>query len=113
MATKTIVRRVYLKAKRRHHARGFTVPAAVIGGLLPATGALITAAKSGGMGGVVQWSSILTTGYDPADGQWKPRIALEKLYLPLAAGVLVHKFVGGKLGVNRMLANAGVPFIRL
>lgn len=103
MATKAIARR---------RSQGMTIPVAVIGGLLPAAGALIEANRSGGMGGVLQWSSILTTGYDPADGSWKPGIAFRKLYGPLALGFVVHK-LAGRLGINRALGRAGVPLIRI
>lgn len=33
--------------------------------------------------------------------------------LPLIIGLLVHKFVGGTLGANRMLGRAKVPIIRI
>ena len=33
--------------------------------------------------------------------------------LPLVIGLLVHKFVGGSLGLNRMLGRAKVPLLRL
>jgi len=53
------------------------------------------------------------TGYDPDTGLW----SIEHLkygILPLAAGLLVHKFVGGwPLNANKMLAAAGVPYIRI
>jgi len=32
--------------------------------------------------------------------------------IPLVAGLMAHK-VAGKLGLNRMLANAGIPYIRI
>jgi len=46
------------------------------------------------------------------DGTLDP-MGLVNGMLPIVAGALVHKYVGGKLGVNRMLGNAGVPVIRL
>jgi len=33
--------------------------------------------------------------------------------LPPVMGLIVHKVVGGKLGLNRMLAQSNVPFIRI
>jgi len=33
--------------------------------------------------------------------------------LPIILGLLIHKFIGGTLGVNRMLGRAKVPLLRL
>ena len=52
-------------------------------------------------------------GYNAPRGYFDPSLMKHGL-LPLIAGVLVHKFVGGApLNVNRSLANAGVPIIRI
>ena len=55
------------------------------------------------------------TGYDPTmNNTFQSAITgLSRGVLPLVAGALVHKFVGGTLGVNRALARAKVPFVRL
>lgn len=49
---------------------------------------------------------------------WHPRFGfhvnfIKKGFVPLVLGLLVHKVVGGTLGVNRALGRAGVPFIRI
>lgn len=52
------------------------------------------------------------TGYHPAVG-FNPDF-LKYGLIPLVVGGLVHKFVGGApLNVNRSLANAGVPILRI
>jgi hypothetical protein len=60
----------------------------------------------------MQHASMMTTGYDPTDGKIKFGYAIQKLYGPLAIGFAAHT-IASKLGVNRMLARAGVPFIRI
>ena len=53
------------------------------------------------------------TGVDPRTGRFN-FMDLSHGLLPLVGGMLVHKFVGGPpLNVNRMLAAAKVPFIRI
>lgn len=53
------------------------------------------------------------TGYNMDSGVWQPE-GLKYGALPLIAGLLVHKFVGGApLNANRTLANAGVPLLRI
>lgn len=109
--TRTIVR--YRAAKAKHHKKaGMTIPLAVVGGLVPMGADLVSAYKVGGAEAALGHVSLCTTGYDPADGKWKPSFAMQKLYGPLFLGMMVHK-LAGRLGVNRMLAGAGVPLLRV
>ena len=73
---------------------------------------LVSAYKVGGAEAAIGHVSLCTTGYDPADGKWKPSFALQKLYGPLFLGMVVHK-AASKVGINRMLAKAGVPLFRI
>lgn len=100
------------KKATRRGGKGFTLPVALLAGLAPALGQEISAYKSGGFGGVLQWTSLLTTGYDPADNQWKPGVAMQYFYGPLAVGYVAHK-LASRLGINRALGQAGVPIFRL
>jgi len=53
------------------------------------------------------------TGYNAIEGQFQWGM-LKRGLLPLVIGCLVHKFVGGPpLNLNRTLAAANVPFIRI
>lgn len=53
------------------------------------------------------------TGYSGRAGRFDVNWLMQGL-MPLVIGGLVHKFVGGApLNLNRMLAQAGVPFIRI
>lgn len=52
-------------------------------------------------------------GFNVTTGQFEPE-GLKKGLLPLIAGALIHKFVGGApLNVNKSLAAAGVPILRI
>lgn len=99
------------KARRRHSA-GMTIPLAVVAGFGPIISHTWTGFQTGGVAGALNDLSAYTTGYVPADNQWKPAHMLEGLG-PVIAGIMVHKIVGGKLGVNRMLSSAGIPLVRL
>jgi len=98
--------------KRRRSKGGFTLPLAVVGGLVPAGADIHSAYKIGGAEAALGHVSLVTTGYDPADGAWKPAFAFQKLYGPLFVGFMVHK-LAAQLGINRALGRAGVPFVRI
>jgi hypothetical protein len=57
------------------------------------------------------------TGFDlnnQAGGGWKPELGMLSIGLgPIVAGLLLHKFVGGSLGVNRALGRANIPLLRI
>jgi hypothetical protein len=104
-------RTMYVRRVGRRAAK-MTIPLAVVGGLVPMGADLILAYKVGGVEATLGHVSLCTTGYDPADGQWKPMFAVKKLYGPLLLGTAVHKLAGA-LGINRMLARMKVPFLRI
>lgn len=112
MATRTITR-YRSRPKARHHRRGgMTIPVSLIGGLMPMAADIISATRVGGMEAALGHVSLCTTGYDPADGKWKPGFALQKLYGPMFVAMMVHK-LAGRLGINRMLGKARVPLFRI
>jgi hypothetical protein len=113
MADKTIVKyRNPPKPKHRGHKAGMTIPLAIVGGLTPMLSDIMLAYHVGGGEAALGHVSLCTTGYDPADGKWKPAFAMQKLYGPLFIGVMVHK-VAGRLGINRMISKAGIPLFRI
>ena len=94
---------------RKVGKRKFTLPIGIVG---PIVGSALWA-----YGSHDQWEprirhfvNAFVPGYDP-DVPWDHRLQYG-LY-PLIFGALVHKVVGSILGVNRMLARAGVPVFRL
>ncbi len=111
--TKAITRYRYRRRKNPGRRRGgFTLPLAVIGGLVPAGVDVLAAFKIGGAQTALEHVSLCTTGYDPADNVWKPDFAARKLYGPLLLGTIVHK-LASKLGINRMIARSGIPVVRI
>jgi len=111
---KKTTRRIGKMARRRGRrgSRKFTLPIAPIAGILaaPAVGAAIKAAMAGDVDGVLYEAKKLV-GFT---GDQFDAFALGSNVLPIVSGLLIHKFVGGApLNLNRMLASAGVPFIRI
>ncbi len=104
------VRRRYVaRGKKRHHRRpGFTLPLAVVGGFMPLGVGLWNRRASATDMGNYAISSL--TGYMPGQG-WNAGY-MKNGAGPIVLGILAHK-VAGKLGVNRALAKAGVPFLRI
>lgn len=112
MAKRRAVRRVYVRAKRHYRARGgVTVPLAVLAGFVPLGLNVYNGAKSGGINGAGFELVRGTTGFNWQAGrmEWP---ALMRGLGPILAGFLVHK-VANRLGVNRALASARVPLIRI
>jgi hypothetical protein len=102
------------KARAKHRRGGMTIPVAVLAGFAPLGLGLMSAAKrglSGDMAGASQEVVIRTTGYNMDNKTWNGGIFMQS-YGPIVAGLLVHK-LAGRLGVNRALGRAGVPFLRV
>lgn len=112
MAAKTrkIVRYPRRKA-RRHHRAGMTVPVAVLAGFGPLLMAGMEGYQYNGFSGVTKRLTLGLTGYNTEDHKWYPGEVL-KVAAPIVGGILVHK-LAGRLGINRALGRAGVPFLRV
>jgi len=111
--TRTIVRYRTAKAKQ-HRKASMTIPVAVVAGFAPLGFGLVSAGKralSGDMAGASQELVIRTTGWNQDTKSWNSGIFMQS-YGPILAGLLVHK-LAGRLGVNRALGRAGVPFLRV
>lgn len=98
-------------AKRRYHRPKFTVSAAVVGGMIPLVGRAITGFQGNGLYGAGDGILSGLTGYSTFDKKWHADIMAANLG-PLVAGVLVHK-MAGRLGINRAIAKAGIPVVRI
>ena len=109
---KSRVRRVYVKAKRRGRGRGgFTVPIAVVAGFGPMLSDVLHGYQTGGIKSASNDLLANVTGYDARAGKWDFQL-LAKGMGPVLAGFVVHKFAG-KLGINRAMAKAGIPWVRI
>jgi len=101
-----------LTKKRKRGKRKFTIPIAPLAGLIasPALRSAVTDAIAGNFDGAMKNAGQII-------GFWDGKFYIEKLVEnvgPMILGCLVHKFVGGPpLNLNRMLASANVPFIRI
>ena len=108
-------RRVKRRMARRRGRRRYTmtIPIAPIAGLLAGMHEPIVRIMQGKADLAIEAVSRNYTGYSPKDKNWLPERMARGL-LPLVIGCLVHKFVGGPpLNLNRVLARAKVPFIRI
>lgn len=109
-------------AKRRKKIRvsrgKMSLPVAVIAGFAPGVGRLVYHAthndhqQGNPIANVGVEAGRIFLGYDSRSGTFDARNMLYGL-MPVVLGGLVHKLVGGTLGVNRMLARSGVPLLRL
>lgn len=102
--------------KGRFHRSGFKIPLAIVSGFVPAVAEVFREAKASG------WERALKSQvpksfmmYNPDPGA-NPRFGLAYANQgvgPILLGLIVHKVIGGMLGVNRALGNLRVPLIRL
>jgi len=89
-----------------------TIPLAPIAGMIPMVSGAATAAMQGDWEMALKHLQWKTIGID-SQGKFHADQMVQNM-IPLVAGLLVHKFVGGPpLNLNRMLARARVPFIRI
>lgn len=99
------------KAKT-HKGRKFTIPMAIVAGLIPGlANSFNHLTKGGGIDAVRVVASRDYLGFDPRDNSWK----WDRMWggtLPIVVGMVVHK-AASVLGVNRALGRAGIPFFRL
>lgn len=99
------------KKKRTHRRPRTKIPVAVVAGMIPLVATAVGDFQSGGIRGL-QNTVTAVVPYSPANRRFTTARLHLGLY-PMIAGFLVHKLIGSGLGVNRALASAGVPFIRL
>lgn len=104
------VRRMARRKRRRRTS--FTLPMAVIGGLIAGIARPVQRAMQGDLYGAMQNLVSNYTGYHIGVNEWYPW-DMKNGIIPLVIGALVHKFIGGTLGVNRMLGRAKIPILRL
>lgn len=105
--------------KKKKRKRKFTIPLAPTFAI---AGQFARPAPSGrNLIGDLMDGSILNFCYDAREifagidntGAFRPDWLLST-YGPIAAAMLIHKFIGGApLNLNRMLAQAGIPVIRI
>lgn len=118
MATRAVairrrpVPRAFSRAFRPRHKAKFTIPLAAVAGFAPLGMEVFNDIKAGHIDYIPYTLSAGLTGYNMVDKKWHFD-NLKTGLIPIGVGLLIHKFVGGSMGVNRMLARAGVPILRI
>jgi hypothetical protein len=109
--------RTLSKARHAGHRRKakFTIPLAVVGGFMPfASWSYTTIRADGHWNGFATWSKYAPKRFIPINESGKfDASKLSVGIVPILMGFAVHRFVGGKMGVNKALARMGIPLIRL
>lgn len=116
MATKAVTttrrRRLPALRRRRRSNPGITIPLGIVAGFVPYLVDLKKGYDFGGLETMGMFGIRSLTGYDYVSHSWNIK-DLRYGLLPILMGMGVHKFIGGKLGINRALGRAKIPFIRL
>jgi hypothetical protein len=89
-----------------------TIPIAVLAGFVPLAKDVAMGYSASGMQGAGHYLVGGVTGYDTNTGKFNVPWALSHFWLPVTAGLVVHK-LAGKFGVNRALSSAGIPLFRI
>lgn len=102
-------RRRYFPRMRMHRKARTTIPIAVVAGFIPPVlGVWNRRSSATEMGNFIMEGF---TGWSPGTNSWS-FANLRLGMLPVVAGFLAH-MVAGKLGINRVLARANIPLIRI
>lgn len=98
----------------RHRSRNgkFTIPLALAAGLLPPAASIISKYPEGGWKLASQEAGRILTGWDWVEKRYSFSY-LKYGALPIALGTLAHQIIGVRLGLNRALAAARIPLIRI
>lgn len=94
---------------RPHRKKSMTIPVGIVAGLSP--GAIGVWQRRNNLANAADFVCNAYTGVSPQTGTFNAG-SLRFGLLPLLAGFAAHK-VAGMLGVNRAIANAGIPWIRI
>lgn len=112
MSKKRTVIRYRSVVKPHHKRKGFTLPVAVVAGLaVPAMDVWQNGLARGDFRNAAVCATAIMTGYNVDSKTWEIAY-LRRGLLPVLAGFAAHK-IASKLGINRAIAQAGVPFIRI
>jgi len=106
--TRRIVR--YVRRGPRRAAK-MSIPVAVLAGFVPMATDVWHGYTTGGLKNAGISAVAMTTGYDAANKKWSLELLMRGMG-PVVAGIIAHK-LANRLGVNRALAKAGVPLLRI
>lgn len=98
------------KNRRSNGKKGITIPLAVVAGFaVPTRYVSYKFQSEGWRGGLKEMTKVFTGLQD--DGNWNIT-HLKYGTLPVVLGLTVHKVMSA-LGVNRLLAQSGIPIVRI
>jgi hypothetical protein len=102
---------------KNHRSKSFTLPLAVVAGFGPLIYTTYKHAQWNGMGGEEGAIDVFVrslTGFSPSTAYgrvWEFKRLMWGL-MPILGGLVAHK-IAGRLGVNKAISSAGIPFIRV
>ena len=98
------------KSKAVARRKGFTIPLATVAGFVPLGVHALQDYRTGGWASLGDGLSRRLTGFgtEGSGGIWEPKYLAQGL-LPILGGAAVHK-IASRLGINRLLAQTGLPF---
>lgn len=100
--------------KKKRAKRKFTIPLAPVAAIVATVAKPAQLAIDGDYEAAAAELGSRVVGYNFQSGELDLMYAAKNCWLPLLLGGLIHKFIGGPpLNVNRMLAAANVPVIRI
>ena len=106
-------KRKMTRRKKTRRSRSITIPLAPVVGLIPMVSGAAESLIYGDTKTAIKRLSWDTLGYSLTTHKWDARKCGANI-TPLIIGLLLHKFVGGSpLNLNRTLARAKIPFIRI
>lgn len=111
MPRKTKTRTVYVTRKTRRKKPSMTLPLAATAPVAFIGLDIVDNVRSMGAEKALQYAVMNFSGYNVDTGDFKT-VWLKRYWMPLIAGGLAHK-AASKLGINRALSSAGVPFLRI
>lgn len=98
--------------KGKNHKRpSMTIPLGVVAGFIPLVANTVGRFQREGWNGAMREISADTIGLDPASGVFNIKWMMRGT-APIIGGIMVHK-LASILGVNRAMARAKIPFIRI
>jgi hypothetical protein len=102
------------RARAHHRAKSTTIPLAIVAGFIPTAGYALAGFRQGGETGMTEGIARITarlTGYSITENKFHG-MELVKGYGPILLGFITHK-LASKLGINRAIARAGIPLLRI
>ncbi len=99
------------RGKRHHRRGGSTIPLAVVAGFAPGLLWAFDSVKQGNWEGGLQRLEAAYVAYDPWGNHFSTQYLWKGLY-PAILGFVIHG-AASKFGINRAIARARIPWIRI